>query len=170
MTGNIKHKILVGALLVLTFGAFEARAQQRELGLGIILGEPTGLSAKLWESRTDAWDAALAWSFLNTGQFHVHVDRLWHQTDIIRTSLNLKTYVGVGGALSFVGEDSDYWKDRSGERRRSATILAARIPVGITLATNSNALEFFLELVPQLNLIPATHFSIGFGIGGRYYF
>ncbi len=166
----LRRIFLVATAFVLFGTVAQSHAQQREFGLGIILGEPTGISAKLWESSTDAWDAALAWSFVNTGHVHIHADRLWHQTDVINTSLNLKTYFGIGGALSFVGEDSDYWKNREGERRRSATILAARVPVGITLATRSNELEFFLEVVPQLNLVPATHFSIGFGVGGRYFF
>lgn len=38
-------------------------AQDHGFGMGIILGEPTGLSAKAWTSNDNAFDFALAWSF-----------------------------------------------------------------------------------------------------------
>jgi hypothetical protein len=37
-------------------------AQERNFGLGVIVGEPTGLSAKLWTSNTGALDFGLGWS------------------------------------------------------------------------------------------------------------
>ena len=43
--------------------------------LGIQLGEPTGLNAKLWTGRSNAFDFTLAWSFEGSGR-NVDASRL----------------------------------------------------------------------------------------------
>ncbi len=40
-----------------------AVAQDRDFGLGVIIGEPTGISAKLWTSPINALDFGLGWSY-----------------------------------------------------------------------------------------------------------
>jgi hypothetical protein len=40
-----------------------AQAQDSGFGLGIIIGEPTGISAKQWTGSRTAIDGAVAWSF-----------------------------------------------------------------------------------------------------------
>ena len=42
-------------------------AQDSGFGLGIIFGEPTGISFKGWIGRRAAFDAAVAWSFEGEG-------------------------------------------------------------------------------------------------------
>ncbi len=64
--------------IILLLLASSAMAQDRGFGLGVILGEPTGLSGKYWTSSTNAIDGGLAWSFRHAGFFHVHADYLWH--------------------------------------------------------------------------------------------
>jgi hypothetical protein len=44
----------------------ETVAQDRAFGLGVMIGEPTGVSAKLWTSAANAFDFGLGWS-IRTG-------------------------------------------------------------------------------------------------------
>src|SRR5512141_800410 len=83
-------------------------AQDHGFGLGVILGEPTGFSAKLWTSPVNAFDFGLGFSIGGDriGKFngsydggsrtHFHMDYLWHSFDAIYTDINLPVYYGVG--------------------------------------------------------------------------
>ena len=51
-----------------------AEAQVEGLGIGIIVGEPTGICGKLWLSGRTAIDGAAAWSFNKNGNLHLHAD------------------------------------------------------------------------------------------------
>ena len=77
-----------------------AVTHQDGFGVGVIVGEPTGLCAKLWLSRSTAVDAAAAWSFVDEGALHLHADYIVHKFDLIRPSRGaLPIYYGVGGRL-----------------------------------------------------------------------
>ncbi len=71
-------------------------AQDRNFGLGIILGEPTGVSAKLWTSGENAFDFAAAWSFKDDGHLLLQADYVWHMFRLIPVSSGkLPFYVGI---------------------------------------------------------------------------
>jgi len=55
--------VVILALLVILFFCTPTVAQDRGFGLGIIVGEPTGLSFKKWSGDTTAIGGAIAWSF-----------------------------------------------------------------------------------------------------------
>ncbi len=132
-----------------------AHAQIEGYGLGLVLGEPTGISFKTWTSQQNAIDAALAWSFAGPEEvLHIHGDYLWHFYDLIEVEEGqLPLYVGAGGRLQFYDEVG----------------LGFRIPLGITYLFEDVPIDIFLEVVPILNLIPATEFDLDAGIGVRYY-
>ena len=48
-----------------------------DTGLGLIAGNPTGISFKYFTSTTTAIDAAAAWSFSDEW-IMIHTDYLWH--------------------------------------------------------------------------------------------
>ena len=59
----MKKKFLFGMVLgLMLISAKPITAQDHGFGLGIIFGEPTGLSAKLWTSKVNAFDFGLGWS------------------------------------------------------------------------------------------------------------
>ncbi len=127
-------------------------------GLGIIFGEPTGVSFKYWTGRTVAIDAAAAWSFINGGSFQVHGDLLFHSFDIFRVEKGrMALYYGFGGRFKTKTDTDD-------------ARLSFRVPVGITYEFERAPFELFIELVPMLDLTPKTEGDIGGGIGFRYYF
>ena len=75
-----RSALVIGlAVLVASIGSSAVPAVAADAGggtweLGVILGEPTGLSAKYWMSQETALDFGAAWSFKGDGQFHLHVD------------------------------------------------------------------------------------------------
>jgi hypothetical protein len=129
-------------------------AQDHGLGAGIIVGEPTGLSAKSWLSEYDALDAGVAWS-ISHGWFHLHADYLRHVFGLIPVEKGqLPLYFGLGARLGF-GND---------------VIIGARVPLGVDYLFDGTPLDVFIEIVPGLAIIPDTKFDMGGGIGVRYWF
>jgi hypothetical protein len=135
--------------------SFKAAAQEKGFGLGVILGEPTGISAKYWVGTRNAVDGGLAWSFRHNGYFNVHADYLWHFPLKFEDVERLNFYVGIGGRLGF-GSGS--------------TVVGARIPVGLVYWPGGVPLDVFLEVAPILDLAPATEFTANGGVGVRFFF
>jgi hypothetical protein len=171
--------ILAFGLIVLSASAEEAaqsepvitaQEQVRDgLGVGIIVGEPTGLSAKKWISDTTAIDAAAAWSFADFTSFQIHADYLWHNYDLIKTKKlpgNLAVYYGIGGRLKFKGNNGNGYGNKDEEDAR----LGVRIPLGISYVFQENSVELFAEVVPILDVVPETELGMSLGVGARYYF
>ena len=132
-----------------------SRAQDSGFGIGVILGEPTGLSGKVWLSRHEAVDMGLAYSFRDKGYFHIHGDYLWHFPDVIQSTERFPLYAGIGGRLA---------------AGRGSGIFGVRIPLGVAFWPRSAPIEIFLEAVPILDLAPATELSGNGGIWARFYF
>jgi len=150
----MSKKILYILLLIILSNILFA-AKPGKFGLGIILGDPTGLNCKIWQSDRIACDAALAWSFGKEGSVHIHADYLIHSYEIIRVRKGkFPFYAGLGGRIES--------KDK--------TALGLRIPLGMNYLFENVPIDIFLEFVPTLNIIPSTEFDLEGGIGARYYF
>ena len=141
------------------------------LGLGIVLGEPTGLSAKYWLTSKHSLDFGLGYSF-NSFIF-VYADYLFHFPGAFGASsqfvAQLNPYIGIGGI--FMGSTAS-----SGTRGRyftsdgSSAGVGMRLPLGIEWTPGEPPLGIFIELVPGLGIIPSTFGFVEGGIGVRYYF
>ena len=135
-------------------------------GVGVIIGEPTGLNVKKWISDTTAIDGAAAWSFYDFNSFQLQADYLWHNFDLLKTEDlpgRLPVYWGVGVRIKFKGENDGKGND---ERTR----VGVRAPVGISYLFHDVPVDLFAEVVPILDIAPETKFGIGVAIGARYYF
>lgn len=151
-------RTLLGGVAVCLLSLFlggSGQAQDRGFGLGVIIGEPTGISGKQWLNGTNAIDGGLAWSFRSSGFFHLHADYLWHFPDAIKSQERFVLYAGVGG--------------RFGATKGDAT-LGVRIVGGIAFWPRETPIDVFLELAPILDLAPATEISANGGIGVRFFF
>jgi hypothetical protein len=130
-------------------------AQDHGFGMGLILGEPTGLSAKLWTSSDNAFDFAAAWSFKGDGNLLLQADYVWHFFNLMPVpSGKLPLYIGIGGRV-ILADDPRF---------------GVRIPIGIDYLFAKAPIDVFLELVPIIDLAPETDFGVGGGIGIRYWF
>jgi hypothetical protein len=130
-------------------------AAEKQFGLGLIIGEPTGLSGKLRLSHYNSIDAGMAWSFRRSGHLHLHADYLWEFPDVIRASEEFTLFAGIGGRLTF------------GKREG---VLGLRIVGGLAWLPRNSPLELFMEVAPILDIVPATDFSANGGIGVRFFF
>ena len=138
---------IVFLVLIAVIFCSTAAAQDSGFGVGVILGEPTGLSGKLWLGGGAAIDGAAAWSFNKNGNLHLHADYLLHS---LGDKIGLYYGLGVRAKL----ED---------DRR-----VGIRFPLGIAYLTESS-LDIFLEAAPLLDLAPSTDFRLNVAIGFRYF-
>lgn len=152
------------AILFLLFAAVlfygSVAAQEGGFGLGIILGEPTGLSLKQWVAANTAIDGAIAWSFGKHDALHLHANYLVHNFKLFKVEQGkLPIYYGIGGRIKFEenGTDED-------------TKIGVRIPVGISYILANSPLDIFLEIAPLLDLTPSTEFDLNGAVGIRYFF
>jgi hypothetical protein len=149
----IRSAVLMLLVSLLSFSAVPA--QDEGFGLGVILGEPTGISWKAWTGSRTAVDGAVAWSFEKEAAIHLHADLLWHNFgpfEADRGEFNL--YYGIGSRIKF--EDDSR--------------MGARVPLGLGYLFGTAPLDFFIEIVPILDLAPETDFSLNAAMGVRYFF
>jgi hypothetical protein len=110
-----KNALVVGLVLLASVAglgsipasAAGAAADQGTWELGVLLGEPTGFSAKYWTTPNTALDFGAAWSFEGDGQFHFHCDYLFHNYDLIQVERgSLPIYFGIGGRVRLDDNDN----------------------------------------------------------------
>jgi len=148
-------KILSYLIFIIIISASFIQAQNKGFGLGVIVGEPTGVSFKYWTDSNSAFDGAVAWSFIDGGALHLHADYILHSFNLIRVaSGSLPFYYGIGGRIKFL--------DDAG--------IGVRVPVGLAYLFGGTPIDIFFEVVPILDLAPKTDFKINAAIGGRYFF
>lgn len=122
-------------------------------GVGIMLGEPTGISLKVWNNQRSAIDAGLAWSFSGKDAIHFHADYLLHKWLDVEKG-DLAFYYGLGGRVVFSDDP----------------FVGARIPLGLNYLVPDSQLGLFFEIVPILDVLPDTDFDANGAIGLRFYF
>lgn len=177
--GNFKFaQFLVLSLLLVPVFSVKAMAAtgdgSHKTGIGLILGEPTGLTAKFWLGSRDAIDVGLAYSY--SDYLLLYADYLFHFHGAFGSSSqfakDLTPYVGIGGELLFVTNSGSrssrhdrYFRDNS-----DSLGVALRIPLGIEWMIHSVPLGVFAELVPGMGIAPGTYGFIQGGVGARFYF
>ncbi|WP_205720123.1 hypothetical protein [Fodinibius halophilus] len=147
---------VLSAFLVVSLNNISAAQDaDKDLGIGFIVGEPTGLSLKTWTGGGNAIDAGMAWSFGRYEAINIHADYLWHNYETFNEidSGTLPIYYGIGGRV--VLGDTD--------------LIGARIPVGLNYLLEDSPIGFFFEVVPVINIAPETSFDVDGGIGVRLY-
>jgi hypothetical protein len=156
------------AVLVVSIGssavpAAAADAGSRSWELGVVLGEPTGLSAKYWMSANTALDFGAAWSFGEDGRFHLHADYLFHNFDIFKVdSGSLPLYFGIGGRVRFDEDNNEH--DNDGTR------VGLRLVLGLEYLVEAYPMSVFFEIAPIVDIAPETEGSMNGGLGIRYVF
>jgi hypothetical protein len=153
MTNRHIHPFLIVLFILFCGGAL--RAQDTGFGLGIMAGDPTGISAKLWLGGQSAIDAAVAWSFRDPPAIHIHGDYLFHGGVPVDLSDGvLMFHFGVGGRVKLEDE----------------TRIGVRVPIGVDYWFDNYPVDVFLEAAAILDLVPATEFDLNAAIGIRYFF
>lgn len=147
-------------------------SQASGLGLGLMVGVPTGISGKVWTGGANAVAFGTAWGgWGRGGYFHLHADYLFHNFDLINVSEGrMALHYGVGARFRSWGGDR-YWVNGGYvESRGGHARLGVRLPVGLTYLFDGAPVDIFLEAAPSLDLIPGTSFHVDGSLGARYYF
>jgi len=148
---------LVG-LLFISVSAVQAQPKGNEgdKGLGIIIGDPTGVSFKAWLNSKHAFDLALAWTLERNESLHIHGSYLYHNNNFFNPNRGrMPLYYGIGGRVKV---------------REDRTTLGVRVPFGFEYLFQGAPLGLFLEVAPILDLTPNTELDINTGLGIRFYF
>lgn len=134
----------------------------RGVGLGLVLGIPTGLSAAYRPADLPVWmDGAAAWSF-ETGSVALHADVLvtvWRGRDRRYEHLHYPVYLGIGPRFRF-GDAA---------AAPNGGLMSIRIPIGFAVWHDAFPVEGFAELAPGVGLIPSTRAVCDVAIGARVY-
>lgn len=147
--------VLLVGLLAFTNPAAAQRGPGTSVGLGGQIGDPSGITLKLWNPTGWSYDFMAAW---DTGDFFfLNVHGLLEQH--VNGNGNVHVFYGPG---AYIGV-----RDRPHERDDDSVFgISAEVGLGVLL----QQFEIYGQLIPRLDLTPATDGDIGAGIGVRYYF
>ncbi len=150
----MRSKLLVSLLTLVVAVSVKAQNQRHELG--IILGEPTGLSYKYWLSTASAIHTSAAWSFFPDQLFDLHTDYQIHLFNTFTMPKgSLPVFFGAGITLRAAAD---------------RTVLGLRAITGLNYYFEKVPIALFCELAPRFDLIPTTGAGLNGGIGIRYCF
>ncbi len=156
----MKQLLRVFSFVFFALSATFASGQTGKTGVGIIIGEPTGISAKHFLSQRDAISGALAWSLAEESRIHLHADYLRHDFRILQNELDinegqLPLYYGIGGRVSINDDDSQ---------------AGVRFVIGVSYIFENEPFDAFFEIAPIMDLVPETELNANAGIGIRFWF
>jgi hypothetical protein len=147
--------ILAGlAILIGLIGVPSARAQRAPgtVGIGGQIGEPSGLSLKIYRPSSASFDLLVAWN----QDANVFVDAHGMYEYHLGESQSAHVFLGPGAFIEV--------QERQGEDETVAG-LSGRIGLGFLV----DRFEIYGHVTPQLALTPATEGDVGGGIGLRIY-
>jgi hypothetical protein len=162
-------KALIYLILILLFltsnqNSFAQSPQGKNFGFGIMLGDPTGGTAKFWTSRQNAFTLSLGKSYF--GSPRIGVDYLWHFNSLNTNTANL--YAGVGGAIGF-GEGKGFWYKDKYFRTKDEAGVGARGSFGVNFIPRETPLELFFELGVLMSFTPDFDTGADAALGIRFY-
>ena len=131
--------------------------ERKKFGIGVMAGDPTGITAKYMIDNNSGIDVAIGWETSGDNEFYVSADYLFHLYDLVKIPKGISPLY-FGGGL------------RSIDRDKRDNKFGIRIPVGIEYLFFNDSIGAFGEIVPVLDLTPDTEFDFEFGIGIRYFF
>ncbi len=166
---KILSKFHVFSLLII----LSSESFSKDLGVGIVFGEPTGLTAKVWQEKDRALDFGLSYSFnsflLFYGDYLLHFPGSFsHPKSPFLTELN--PYLGLGAVALLSTDSSRSSRVLFADNNSSSVGMGARIPLGVEWIPQDTKFGIFVEIVPGLGIIPSMFAFLNLGIGARYYF
>ena len=137
--------------------ATEAQAQRTpgSLGVGVQIGQPSGLSLMYYRPSRMSYDFLTAWDLSDDFLF-VNAHGLFERH--LGNDENLHAYFGPG---VFVG-----FRDDADNNEETVAGISGRVGLGYLF----NRFEVYGQLTPRLALTPDTDGDLGGGVGFRYFF
>jgi hypothetical protein len=127
-------------------------AQDRGLGLGLVLGSPTGFSAKYWTARDEAMQFGVGWVAMRKDNgTAISFDYIWHSFDTIRASERFPLFYGFGAQMV-------------------NSSLGIRGVFGLGWHSRKAPVDVFIQVVPIIQITGNSEFYLDAAIGVRYFF
>lgn len=141
-------------VILLVFISLPSLADRK--GLGVSIGNPTGLNGKYWLDNKTAVDGGMAYSLGKNSNFSLHSDYLLHNEGafFFNDDHPLDLYYGLGGRFEFADDIE----------------VGVRIPVGLAHTIENGSADIFGEIAPIVDFVSKTGLEIHLLFGGRYYF
>jgi len=139
----------------------------RTFGFGLIVGDPTGGTVKIWLQREQALDFYIGGDYF--GAPRIGGDYLWHFFPFNTDIANM--YAGVGGTLG-LGYGGGYWYGNEHGwyyRPNGGSALGVRALIGVNVMPRRTPLELFFELGPLLGITPGYGYGMDVALGVRFY-
>lgn len=157
-------KVLLALFVLVPAVTFAAAANRDgDLGLGVMVGDTTSITAKYWTSERSAVSVGAGGKYSQEG---------WLQADWVRHflgSLGTSTrfisemgpYVGIGLGAGF---------NRTISNVKYQNDWFARVPVGLAWLPARTPVDLFIELAPTWDFAPTSVAYFSGNLGARYYF
>jgi hypothetical protein len=150
-------KLAIPTLLVCALAGTAQADPQNGIGIGIFIGEPTGLDIKIGLERRSALDIVLgATSFENGRVSYGHLTYLVRVAMGRGESVTVPLRLGIGGAVIGATEED--------------VTFAARLPLQLGLRFRRTPIEIYGEVAFVLYFVDPIDTGIDGGVGLRVYF
>lgn len=153
MKKNLNKLILFGFLYIFIL----LSCAKAEFSLGVVLGEPTGLSIKISQTKTLAHDIAL--------NFNTADNYLYLSWDVLKYDYTKITSKELSGSFPIF-----YGLGLRAINVNDELHLAIRFILGLEYIFSDIPFNIFVKLAPTINLVPHTRVGIAPAIGIRYIF
>lgn len=134
--------------------------EEKRFGLGVYLGEPTGVTGKYYLAEKMAFQGIASWSFFDEA-FTVIGDVLFDVHDLAAGNRDYALPIYIGAGAKFVAENNNAGNDST---------FGVHVPIGIAWQSLNAPIEIAFEIAPGIDLAPETEFDINGGIAFRFYF
>jgi hypothetical protein len=154
----MKKIILVAFAVAMAASNTYASSDKGRVGIGIVLGAPTGFSVKYWETPRVAWQGSIGGMF--NGGVMIGADCLLHENAFRNPQVPF--YYGPGvffGSAGFGGPDYGHGK----------AALGIRAAFGVTFISRDYPFDAAVELGPSLLLTPTVGMGLQLSVAIRFY-
>lgn len=148
-------------LIVNFLMGMSAYAEAKQVLIGAMVGDPTGISAKYEVDQNISIDGGLSYSLGARSGAQLHGDYLLtNRGVVVAGDSDLDLFYGIGLRMITLNSGDDKGKLSFGPR----------VPVGLTHELKDKQIEFFGEIAAILDLTPSTAADIDLSVGARFRF
>jgi hypothetical protein len=151
--GIVIKKIVVYCLVLSSFSAY---AEGQRLGVGLLLGSHSCVSANYKFEENKSIDFLGSYDFGDNQEYYFHSTYLFrHPKRIDFDTISFGWFGGLGAKVE--SEDDDF-------------NMGARVSLGFNYDLETQPVEIFTEAAATMNVIQNTDTNLSLALGARYYF
>lgn len=154
---SARRPLLLTSAVALTLVAASPSPARADIGVGLFVGEPTGVTVKIGLERRTALELLGGWNTWDDGRgAYGHITFLAQLFAARGSSVIVPFRLGIGGAVYDAGPDD--------------IGVAARAPLQIAFVFTGAPVELYGELALRLQAVPDGDVDLDGGLGFRIYF